>query len=226
MNAYFTAIAALVEKDLRLEWRSREAITSMIFFSLLVVVIFGFAFQARKIDPATEAPGLLWIAFTFSGVLGLHRMLAMERENGSLQALLLAPVDRGAIFLAKVATVLGLILLAEWITIPIFSILLRVSVLPCLLPLALITCAGSLGFAAVGVLLATIASGSRLREVLLPLLLYPLWVPVLVGCVELTGLALSGRPLREGSDWLVLLAVYDVIFMTAGRLLFDVMLEE
>ncbi|MCA9726906.1 MAG: heme exporter protein CcmB [Candidatus Eisenbacteria bacterium] len=226
MRGYWRAVAALVEKDLRLEWRSREAITSMAFFSVLVVVIFGFAFQTRKIDPATEAPGLLWVAFSFSGILGLHRVLAIERENAALQALLLAPVDRSAIFLAKMISVLGLVLLAEWITIPIFSILLRVPVLSCLPELALVTCAGSVGFAAVGVLLATISSGSRLREVLLPLLLYPLWVPILVGCVELTGLALSGRPLAEGSDWLVLLAAYDVVFVTAGTLLFDLMLEE
>ena len=147
MKPYLDALAALVQKDLRLEWRSREAVTSMAFFSLLVVVIFGFAFQTQKIDPGTQAPGLLWVAFSFSGVLGLHRMLAIERENGSLQALLLAPVDRSAIFLAKMITVLGLVLIAEWITIPVFSILLRVPVLSCLPQLALITCAGSLGFA-------------------------------------------------------------------------------
>lgn len=226
MKHYFRTLSILIEKDLRLEWRSREALTTMALFSLLSVVLFGFAFQARQLDPRTEAPGLLWVAFSFSGVLGLTRLLAVERENASLQALLLAPIDRSAIFLSKVVSAFVLLLAVQWITIPVFSALLRVPVLPCLPGLALLTCGGSLGFAAVGVLLATISSGSRLREVLLPILLYPLWVPVLVACVEATGLVLTQRPLSEGSDWLALIAVYDVIFLTAGTLLFDLMLEE
>jgi heme exporter protein B len=226
VTRYWRTVAVLLRKDLRLEWRTREAVTSMCFFSLLVVVLFGFAFQTEKIDLRTQAPGLLWVAFSFSGVLGLHRMLAVERENGCLQALLLAPVDRSAVFLAKTLASFVVIGVTEAVTVPVFSVLLHVPVLACLPRLALVTCAGTLGFAEVGTLLATISSGSRLREVLLPLLLYPLWVPVVVGCVELTGLALEGRPLSEASDWLLLIAVYDVVFLVAGLILFDAMLEE
>ena len=226
MIRYFRTILTLVGKDLVLEWRGRETLTSMTLFSILLVVVFGFAFQAQAVDPGTAAPGLLWIAFTFSGVLGLHRTMAVERENGCLKALLLAPIERSAIFVAKLLVNLLLLTLMEAVTVPLFSILLRVPVLPCLPELALIAFAGTVGFASVGTLLATISSGSRLREVLLPILLYPLWVPIVVASVELTGYALTGRPMWEGTDWWTLIVVYDVVFLVAGTLLFDVMLEE
>jgi len=226
VSSYGRTVAAVLRKDLLLEWRSREAITSMGFFSLLVVVLFGFAFQAERIDPGIQAPGLLWIAFSFSGVLGLHRSFAGEREGGCLQGLLLAPVDRSAIYLGKVLGNLILIGAVEAVTFPIFSILLRVPILPGLGSLALVALMGTLGFAEVGTLLSAVSSGSRLREVLLPLILYPVWVPVLIGSVELTGLALTGRPLSEGGNWITLLAVYDLIFLGAGLLLFDQLLEE
>jgi len=226
MIAYLRVIGAVLRKDLLLEWRSREALTSMGFFSLLVVVIFGFAFQTEKIDLRAQAPGLLWIAFSFSGVLGLHRSFAVEREGGCLQGLLLAPADRSAIYLGKVLGNFVLISLVEAVTFPIFSVLLRVPILPCLPALALIACLGTLGFAEVGTLLSAISSGSRLREVLLPLILYPIWVPVLLGAVEMTGLALTGRPLAEGANWLTLILVYDLVFLGAGLLLFDRLLEE
>jgi heme exporter protein B len=226
LSSYLRTLGAILRKDLLLEWRSREAMTSMGFFSLLVVIIFGFSFEAQRIDPGTQAPGLLWIAFSFSGVLGLHRSFAVEREGGCLQGLLLAPADRSAIFLGKVVGNLLMILLVEALTFPIFSLLLRVPILSCLPRLALIACLGTLGFAEVGTLLSAISSGSRLREVLLPLILYPIWVPVLIGSVQLTGMALTGRPAEEGSNWLTLILVYDMVFLGAGLLLFDRLLEE
>lgn len=226
MSAYWRSVAAILRKDLLLEWRSREALTSMAFFSLLVVVVFGFAFQAERIDPGTQAPGLLWIAFAFSGVLGLHRSFAVEREGSCLQGLLLAPVDRSAIFLGKVLGNLILIGLVEALTFPVFSVLLRVPILSCLPQLALITLLGTIGFAEVGTLLSAVSSGSRLREVLLPLILYPIWVPVLIAGVEATRVALTGRPAEEASTWLTLMMVYDLVFLGAGLILFDHLLEE
>lgn len=223
---FLRGVLTVLGKDLRLEWRSREALTSMGFFSLLVVVLFGFAFQTERIDLRTQAPGLLWTAFSFAGVLGLNRSFAIERENGCLRGLLLAPVDRAALFIGKVAANFALIGLVELITVPIFSVLLRVPVLPCLGPLALVACAGTLGFALVGTLLSGISSGSRLREVLLPLILYPVWIPILVASVEATGLVLSGRPLSEAGDFLLLIAVFDLVFLGVGLLFFEAVLEE
>ena len=139
---------------------------------------------------------------------------------------MLAPVDRSAVFAGKMLGNLLLIGLVEVLTIPIFSILMRVSVLSCLPRLALVAFLGTLGFSAVGTLLSALASGTRLREVLLPLLLYPVWVPVLIAATQLTGQALGGRPAAEGERWLALIAAYDIVFVTAGLLLFDRLLEE
>ncbi len=226
MRSYLRTVGAVLRKDLLLEWRSREAITSMAFFSLLVVVLFGFAFQAERIDPRTQAGGLLWVAFSFSGVLGLHRSFAVEREGSCLQGLLLAPVDRSALFLGKVIGNFLLILAVEAVTFPVFSILLRVSILPHFGPLALIAALGTLGFAEVGTLLATVSSGSRLREVLLPLILYPIWVPVLIASVEVTGMVLAGEGLAAGGRWIALVLAYDLVFLGVGLMLFDHLLEE
>jgi heme exporter protein B len=230
MKLWLRAVGAVLQKDLRLERRSREALTSMAFFSLLVMVLFGFSFDAGGIDRSimaeTLGPGLLWIAFSFSGVLGLNRSFAVEREGGCLQALMLAPVDRSAVFAGKMLGNLILIGLVEIVTIPVFSILMRVSVLPCLPRLALIAFLGTIGFTAVGTLLSALSSGSRLREVLLPLLLYPIWVPVLIAATQLTGQALGGRPAAEGERWFALIAAYDLVFVTAGLMLFDRLLEE
>lgn len=230
MSPWLCAVGAVLRKDLLLEWRSREALTSMAFFALLVTVLFGFSFDAGRIDrdvmAETLGPGLLWIAFSFSGVLGLNRSFALEREGGCLQALMLAPVDRSAVFAGKMLGNLLLIGLVEVVTLPVFSILMRVPVLSCLPRLALVAFLGTLGFSAVGTLLSALASGSRLREVLLPLLLYPVWVPVLIAATQLTGQALGGRPAVEGERWLALIVAYDLVFITAGLLLFDRLLEE
>lgn len=224
--SYWRTVWVLLQKDLRIEARSRETLVSMSFFSLLLVVAFGFAFDARALDPATEAAGLLWIAISFAGVLGLQRTLGAEREGDCLRALLLAPIDRSAIFVSKWMINLALLLAMELLLLPLFSFLLRVPLRPALPELLGILFLSTVGFSAVGTLLATISSGSRLREALLPLLLYPLWAPILMASVKLTSLALLGRPIREGSDWLVLIGVYDVVFLVAGILLFDLMVEE
>ncbi len=226
MKSYLDAVAALIRKDLLSEWRTREAIGSMALFSLLVVVIFGFCFETRRIDLETLAPGMLWVAFSFSGVLGLGHSFSIERHRGSLQALVLSPVDRSALFLGKMLGNLILLSIVEAITIPVFSILLHVSVLPCLPGLALVTFAATVGFAAVGTLLAALATSSRMREMLLPILLYPIWIPILLAAVRATGVLLAGQGLGEAWGWMRLILGFDLIFVTAGLLLFDQILEE
>jgi heme exporter protein B len=226
MNAYFDAVGALVRKDLLSEWRTREAFGSMALFSLLVVVIFGFCFETRKIDLENLAPGMLWVAFSFSGVLGLGHSFSTERHRGSLQALVLAPVDRSALFLGKMLGNLLLLSVVEAMTIPVFSILLHVGVLPCLPELMLVTFSATVGFTAVGTLLAALAASSRMREMLLPILLYPIWIPILLAAVKATGGLLSGQGIGEVWGWMRLILGFDLIFLTAGLLLFDQILEE
>ncbi len=226
MRTYLDAVLAIVRKDILSEWRTREAIGSMALFSLLVVVIFGFCFETRRVDLETLAPGMLWVAFSFSGVLGLGHSFSTERHRGSLQALVLAPVDRSAIFLGKMLGNLLLLSIVEVVTIPLFSILLHVSVLPCLPGLALVTFAATVGFTAVGTLLAALATSSRMREMLLPILLYPIWIPILLAAVRATGGLLAGQGLGEIWGWMRLILGFDLIFITAGLLLFDQILEE
>lgn len=226
MSGYLRAVVALIRKDLLSEWRTREALGSMGLFSLLLVVIFGFCFETRKVDLENAAPGMLWVAFSFSGILGLSHSFATERLRGSLQALTLAPVDRSALFLGKMLGNLLLLSLVEAITIPIFSILLHVSVLPCLPELALVTFCATVGFTAVGTLLSALATSSRMREMLLPILLYPIWIPILLAAVRATGGVLSGQGISEVFGWLRLILGFDVVFVTAGVLLFDQILEE
>ena len=226
MSAYLGAVLAIVRKDLQSEWRTREAVGSMGLFSLLVVVIFGFCFEARTVDLELAAPGMLWVAFSFSGVLGLGHSFALERHRGSLQALVLAPVDRSAIFLGKMLGNLLLLLFVEALTIPVFSILLRVPVLARLPELAVVVVSATIGFSAVGTLLSALATSSRLREMLLPILLYPIWIPILLAAVRATGGVLAGQGLGDVFGWMRLILAFDIVFVTAGLLLFDQILEE
>ncbi len=226
MIPYLDAVLAVVRKDLLSEWRTREAAGSMALFSLLVVVIFGFCFETQRIDLENLAPGMLWVAFSFSGVLGLGHSFSSERVRGSLQALALAPVDRSAIFLGKMISNLLMLLFVEALTLPVFSILLHVPLLGCLPALAVVAFLASVGFTAVGTLLSALAASSRMREMLLPILLYPIWIPILLAAVRATGGVLAGKELADVAGWIRLIAAFDLIFVTAGLLLFDQILEE
>lgn len=226
MKDYIEAVFAIVRKDILSEWRTREALGSMALFSLLVVVIFGFCFETQKVDAERLAPGMLWVAFSFSGILGLGHSFASERYRGSLQALALAPVDRSAIFLGKMIGNLILLSVVEIVTIPVFSILLHVPVAPVIAPLAVLTFLATIGFTAIGTLLSALATSSRMREMLLPILLYPIWIPILLAAVRGTGDILSGKGLAEIGGWLRMILAFDLIFVTAGLLLFDQILEE
>ncbi|MBD3336214.1 MAG: hypothetical protein GF355_11925 [Candidatus Eisenbacteria bacterium] len=224
-GGYLRAVAALIRKDLVVELRSREALLSMGFFALLVVVLFGFTMEARRVDPVV-APGMLWVAFSFAGVLGLNRTFGVERENGCLTGLMLCPVDRSAVFLAKMITNTVFMGLVELVTLPVFAALLRVDLLAHLGPVVWITFLGTLGFAAVGTLLSAVASQARARDVLLPIILYPIWIPLLVAAVRATAAVLEGRPLAEAAGWLRLMGIYDLVFFVLGLLLFEYVLEE
>jgi heme exporter protein B len=222
---YLRATTALIRKDLVTELRSRESLLSMCFFALLVVVIFGFTMETRRVGPIA-APGMLWVAFSFAGILGLNRAFAVERENGCLTGLMLCPVDRSAVFLSKMVTQVVFMGVMEVVTLLVFSVLLRVDLFPCLGPILLITFLGTLGFSAVGTLLAAIAGQARTRDVLLPIILYPIWIPLLLAAVRSTSMMLEGRPLAEARGWLSLMGVYDLLFFVLGMILFEYVLEE
>jgi len=216
---------AVLWKDLVSEWRSRDRLPAMAVFALLTVVVLRFAQPGGSLgaDP-TQTPGLLWVAYVFAAVLGMNRAFALELENEALSGLALAPVDRGWVFLGKAASNLLLLVIAQVTTAFFFAVLFDIDLAGVALPFLGVALLGAVGLSAAGTLFAGISVRTRYREVMLPLLLFPLLVPLLVGAVQATADLLAGG--RAGAGALQLLAVYDAVFLIASFLLFEYVLDE
>jgi len=223
-SSYWKAIAAIAWKDLAAELRSRELLSAMLVFSLLVILIFNFALVLDIPTRRSVTSGVLWATFAFAGTLGLNRSMAIEKDRGCLDGLLLAPVDRSAIYFGKVISNLAFMLIVEAIVLPIYSVLYNVNLFqPGLLLVILL---GSIGYVAVGTLLSSMAVQTRTRDVLLPILLFPVVVPILIAAVKASGGYLTGAPMTDILPWLNLLIVYDVIFTAIAFMVFDYVVEE
>jgi heme exporter protein B len=221
---FLRKILAIVHKDIIAELRTKEMFSSMFVFALLVIVIFNFAFELRVANVKQVAPGVLWVTFTFAGMLGLNRSFILEKDKGCLEGLLLAPVDRSAIYFGKMLGNLIFMSVVEAIVLPIFWVLFNP---PLFSPaLILILVLGTLGFAGVGTLFSAIAVHTRAREVMLPILLFPIVVPLMIAAVKITGGLLDGQPLSEMRNWLNLLVGFDIIFLTVSYMTFDYVVEE
>ena len=219
---FFTQVGAILAKDIRCELRSKQTWISMGLFALLVLVIFNFAFDLRVDNRAAVAPGALWVSFIFASLLGLGRTIAAEQDHGSLDRLLLCPVDRKAIYLAKLLGNLLFIGVVEIVALPIFAALFNVPLF--LGPLIPIVLLGTLGIATIGTIFSAMAAATRARELLLPLLVFPLIVPVVIGAVRATGSLLI--PAANEPPWLGLIIAFDVIFLSLSMLLFQYVIEE
>ena len=196
----------------------------MLVFSLLVILIFNFALELDISTRRSVTAGVLWVTFAFAGTLGLNRSMSIEKDQGSLDGLLLAPVDRSAIYFGKVLSNLTFMLIVEAIVLPIYSFLYNVNLLqPGLL---LILALGSIGYIVVGTLLAAMAVQSRTRDVLLPILLFPVVIPVLIAAVKASGGFLTGDDADSIRAWINLLIVYDAIFAAIAFMVFDYVVEE
>jgi heme exporter protein B len=218
------AVMAIVAKDIAAELRSKETVSTLLIFALMVVVVFNFAFELRVENVRQIAPGVLWVAFMFAGVLALNRSFVVEREEGCIEGLRLTPVDRGVIYVGKFLGNTLFMLLAEACILPVFAVLFDI---PILNPaLWLIVVLGTVGFVAVGTLFAAMAVNTRAREAMLPLLLFPIAVPVLIAATKSTGQVLDGQPLSEVYSWLRLLLACDIIFTVIAWLGFEYVLEE
>ena len=215
----------LLWKDLVLELRRRESLLTMFFFGTLLLFVFHFAFDLPPDRVADMAPGLLWLAFLFTGTLGLAQLFQAERDNQCLEALLLSPLDRGALFLAKMSLNLILMLLVEIVVIPLFWILFNLDSWNLLPQILAITLLGTLGFCVLGTILAAVTLRARARELLLPLVLFPLMIPVILATIQCLGAVLRAGALGEALPWLRLLIGFDVIFLTVGVLIFDWVIE-
>jgi heme exporter protein B len=221
---FVRATLAVIWKDLVAEWRSRELISAMLVFALLVILIFNFALDLDAAARASVASGVLWVTFTFSGTLGLNRSMATEKDRGCLDGLLLAPVDRSAIYFGKMIGNLAFMLLMAAIVLPIFSVLYNTNLF---VPgLMLVILLGSIGYVAVGTLLAAMAVQARTRDILLPILLFPVTVPVLLASVKASSGYLQGLAMSDILPWLNLLVAYDVIFIAVAFMVFDYVVEE
>ena len=215
----------LLRKDLLLEWRRRDSLLTMFFFGTLLLFVFHFAFDMPPDKVVELAPALLWLAFLFTGTLGLAQLFQAERENHCLDALLLSPLDRGALFLAKTAFNLILMLLVESVVIPLFWILFNLGSWNLLPQLFLVTLLGTLGFCVLGTITAAITLRARARELLLPLVLFPLMIPVILATIRCMEMVLRTGSFGDAIAWLRLLIGFDVIFLTIGVLIFDWVIE-
>ncbi len=217
-------MAAVVWKDLRAEFRSRELFSAMLVFSLLIILIFNFALELDVKTRQSVTSGVLWATFAFAGTLGLNRSMAIEKDRGCLDGLLLAPVDRSAIYFGKVISNLAFMLIVELIVLPVYSVLYSINLFqPGLLLVILL---GSIGYAGVGTLLAAMSVQTRTRDILLPILLFPVVIPVLLAAVKASSGFLTGADWEEIVVPLNLLIAYDVIFIAVAFMVFDNVVEE
>jgi heme exporter protein B len=217
---------ALLRKDLQIEFRTKETLASLLLLGLLTLLVLSFAFDPTSELRGEAAPGALWVAVIFAGVLGLNRSFLAERENDCLQGLLLCPVDRGTIYLAKTAGNFVFMMAAQVVIVPVFIFFFNLPLSRSLGGVLLSLVLGVLGFAALGTLFAAISVRTRTREVMLPLLLLPLVVPVFIAGVKVTERALAGKGLGDAAQWLNLMAGVDVIFLVVGWLTFEYAVEE
>lgn len=219
-------IWSIVVKDLRMEWRHRETLSSMCVFGLLIVFLFNFAFEPAREESLRLLPALLWVAFAFSGILGFNRSFASERENGCLEGMLLAPVDRGLIYLGKMVSNLVFLGITETVIVFAASVWYNFSFLPALKEFVLIAFLGTLGYSALGTLFGAVAANTRMREVMLPVLQFPVAFWVLILAVDATSNALRGDPAGNSAPGIRLLAGVSVTFWVASFLLFEYVVEE
>jgi heme exporter protein B len=224
--SYFRKILSIVWKDIVAELRTKEMFSAMFVFSVLVIVIFNFAFDLRISGDAVRgvAPGALWVAFAFSGILGLNRSFVLERDRGCLEGLLLAPMDHTAIYFGKMISTMLFMFVVEVIVLPVFTAFFGVSLFD--LRLVLVVILGTVGFAGVGTVLSAMTAQTRAREVLLPILLLPVAAPVLIAAVKATAGVLDGLPTAEIMRWLQLLVAFDIIFPAVAFMTFDFVVKE
>jgi heme exporter protein B len=218
---------AILRKDLRLELRSGESTIALIALSLLILVVLVFALDpVGGVRDAATAAGALWVAMIFAGMIGSTRALLAERDNGCLRALILSPLDRGALYLAKLAAAFIFMAIAEAAAIMLMVLFFNLDFDSRLLRLLPIIGLGALGFSALSTLLAAISGRIRAGDLLLPLLAVPMFVPALIAGVKASGAALTGASFGASAQWLKILIAFDVIFLTTGYLLFEHVIGE
>lgn len=225
MGTFVSQVLAIAGKDLRLELRSRERLTSMLVFAVLVAVVFNFA-----LDPAVRAGAvagaMLWVTILFTGLLGLGRSFLLEREQDALTGLLLAPVDRSALYLGKLLANVTILAASEVVIVPVFALFFQLELGRAPGGIALIVILASIGFMALGTLFSAISGSTRMGDTLLPVLLFPLLLPVVIFAASATQRLLLGRPFAEVGGSVRMLGAFDIVFLVVCALLFGAAIEE
>ena len=223
---FFNKVLTIVWKDFIHELRSKEMLISMCVFSFLVIIIFNFAFPPGVEDVDRIIPGILWVAFIFSGLLGIGRSFGVEKDKGSLQGLLLCPVGRGTIYIGKMVGNFIFMSMMEAFTLVIFAVLFNVDLLPILGPLVLIIILGTVGFTVVGTIFSAMSANTRARDVMLSMLVFPIAVPLIIASIKATGKILDGGFLADIYPWLKILVGFDLTFLLISYLAFQFVVEE
>jgi heme exporter protein B len=224
--SFVRRVVAIARKDLLAEWRDRESFSAMFFFAFLVLFLFNFALGGDQTLIRGASSGLLWLAFTFTSVLGLARSIQGELENDCLDGLLLYPAPREAIYLGKLLVNFTVILVVELVIFPLFAVLYNMDLWSRLPKLLLIAVPGTIGFAAAGTLLSAMTAGLRARDAMLPFLLFPLTIPLILSAVKGTEVVLRGDPFELAMPWLKLMAAFDTVILVASLLTFEYLVEE
>ena len=216
----------IARKDLAIEYRTRSAFFSALVFALLAVTIFYFVWDQTAVASVDVAPGILWVIFTFSGILGLHRSFGVEQASRAVDALIASPVDREAIFLGKALANAVFVVGVQALTIPAIALFYNLPLGRAGWPIAGIALLATVGLVSVGTLFSAMAVNTRLAELLLPMLSLPFFIPVVLPAAQATARLLNGRPLSEAYDWLRILLAFDLVFVVACALAFPFTLEE
>jgi len=216
----------IARKDLTIELRTRTAFLSALLFALLAIVIFYFSWDPTAVPASDLAPGVLWVIFTFSGLLGLHRSFGVEQQDRAIDGLLSAPVAREAIYLGKALANLVFVVGIQIVAIPAVALFYNVAVIPVAPALVAVALLAAVGLVAIGTLFSSMAVNTRLAELLLPMLSLPFFVPVVVPAAQATAKLLNGRPMAEVAVWLRLLGAFDIVFVAVCMLAFPFTIEE
>ena len=226
MNLYLNQIGAIIWKDFVTELKTRELLSAMFIFALLVILIFIFSINLSIVKAIEVGPGILWVAFLFAGTIGLNRSFMLEKENACLMGLMLVPADRTTIYFGKLISNFIFLSIMELFILPLFMIFFDIDLLAHLGPLLMVVFLGTLGFCALGTLLSSLSSNLKTRENMLPILLYPLLIPIVIGVVRMTGQLLEGIPLLDMMKWIGLTASFDIIYIGVSIMTIDHILEE
>lgn len=222
--SFWRKVMAITWKDVLSEMRTRDIVFSVLVFTLLVILVFNFAFGAGQQEMSMVASGIIWATFAFAGVLSFNRTFVPEKEEGCLEGLMACPISREVIYVGKMLGSLFFLLIIEVIALTAFAFLFNLEVLS--LQLIVITLLATIGFVAVGTLFSALAVNTRAREMVLPILFLPVVVPVIISAVTASGLVLSGESWSSIASWLQIMVAFDAIFLVASYLVFSFVVEE